>query len=71
MFGHAGHRLVGIGDRFQAAILSVRSAGLEGHHVSLPGGVHDGQRHLEAALVHSMEDFQADADALLDAGALP
>ena len=71
MLGHAGHRLVGIRDRFQTAILSVRSTGLESHHVRLSGRVHDRQGHLETVLIDSVQYFQADAAAVFDARPFP
>src|SRR5438552_12074982 len=55
---NAPHFIVGVGDRFQRAILSMRTTGLERHYERLPTGVHHRIRHLEAALVDARENFQ-------------
>jgi len=70
----AGHELllaVGVGNGFEAAILGVRGAGLEGHHPALAGGHHDRVGEFEALLVQAAQDFQAEAGAAVGAGGLP
>ena len=57
---------IGVGDCFQPAILSMRAAGLKGHHESLTGGVGDGIGHFETVPVQPMENFKADTDTLID-----
>ena len=62
----------GVGDRLQAAVQRVGGgAGLEGHHPALAGGGHHGMAHLEALLVDSVQDLEADAGAARSADGLP
>ena len=66
--GHAGHLVVGVGDRLQRAVERVRAAGLERHHERLARGVLDGVGELEDPAVQPVQDLQADPDAGLGAG---
>ncbi|MDT4840998.1 hypothetical protein FQZ97_748380 [compost metagenome] len=68
---HLGHRPPGVGHGFQAAVLGMRAAGLEGHHESLAGGVHHRVGQGRAQRVETLEDFQANADPRLRTGIAP
>ena len=61
----------GVGNGFEAAILGVRGAGLEGHHPALAGGQHHGVGQFETLLVQAVEDFDADAGTAFSADFLP
>ncbi len=69
--GHELHFAVGVGDGFEAAVLGVRRAGLEGHHPALAGGHHHRMGEFEALLVEAIENFQADAGTAFGADLLP
>ncbi len=60
-----------IGYGFEAAVLGVRGAGLEGHHPALASGHHHGVGEFEALLVQAVEDLEADAGAPVGADLLP
>ncbi len=61
----------GVGDGFEAAVLGVRAAGLEGHHPALAGGHHHRVGDLEALRVEAGEDFQTDAGTAVGTDGLP
>ncbi|MCY1222459.1 hypothetical protein D9M72_345530 [compost metagenome] len=68
---NAAQFVPGIGHGFQAAVLRVRAAGLEGHHEGLAGGVHHRVGNLEAAAVQALQDFQRHADPGFRPGLAP
>ncbi|MNF77460.1 hypothetical protein D3C84_596070 [compost metagenome] len=68
---HLGHGAPGIGQHFQATVLGVGAAGLEGHHVGLAAGVHHRMGQGRAEGVEALEDFQAGAQPRLGTGITP
>ena len=69
--GNARHFLPRVGHGLEAAVLCVRTAGLEGHHEALAGGVLHRVSDLEAQLVQARQDFHRHADPGARAGAAP
>ena len=69
--GHEAHFAVSVGNGFEATVLSMRRAGLEGHHPALAGGHHHGVGDLETLFIQTLENFQADAGAAVGTGLLP
>ena len=68
---HEALLAVSVGDGFEAAFLSVRGAGLKGHHPALAGGQHHRVRQFETLPVQAVENFKADPGAAIGAGGLP
>ena len=56
---HAVHLVIGIGNRFQRALLRMRAASLKRHHESLARRMHHGIGDQEALLVDALDDFEA------------
>ncbi|MCY1229981.1 hypothetical protein D9M72_423760 [compost metagenome] len=70
-FRHLGHGAPGVGQHFQATVLRMGAAGLEGHHVGLAAGVHHGMGQCRAEGIQALEDFQAGPHPRLRSGIPP